>query len=129
MNFVGLMSGSLLCLVPLIVLTIIVAYFSRQAKLKSSKKMLEDLKGGAYNREKNPLLARNIRIYALASLSIGMLSICFVFGLIMYDLSPSLRQELLPNKITEIVLEVIAILAVLSLILFFVYQEIMRRRK
>lgn len=128
MNIVSLVLHSALCIMPLVVITIIVAYITTRAKLKSGKRILADVKNGVYNKHTNPSFYMNLRVYVVISSILVALVTCLIFGLIAYDLFPVLHQQYNISAITPVMPSFIIALVILSIILFVAYEGIMRRR-
>lgn len=127
MNIVNFLFHSAFCLIPLIAITIIVAYVTTQAKLKSAKRILGDVRNGVYDRQTNPSFIMNLRIYAAISLILVILVICFIVWLIAYNVFPLLQQESAINKVAAVAPGVIMALAILSFVLLGIYEVVMRR--
>jgi hypothetical protein len=129
MNIVSFMIHSALCILPLVAITIIVAYVTTRAKWKSAKSILADVKSGVYDEQMNPSFHKKLRAYVVISSILVAPVICLIIGLIAYDLLPFLQQQFNVNGITAFMPGLIIALVILSLILLVGYEGIMRGRK
>lgn len=129
MNIVDLLLSSALCWLPLVVITIVVAYLATKAKLRSAKRIITDVRSGVYDKHTNPSLYRKLRIYVIASLFLGLVVMCAVFGLMAYDLLPVLQQKLTFGDLASGLAVFLVALVVLSLILWVIYERIIEKHR